>query len=475
MQPIYKSCYPLDNRCYEEYNLTEDILMEHASLGMANYIRENFPKQSSILIVCGVGNNGADGIVLARLLQGDYNIKLYIPFGVKSVMAKIQIERVQTLNIELIDRVEEADIIVDAIFGAGLSRELDERTRRLIVKLQALEGFKIACDIPTGIDIDGNPMPMALFVNVTITMGALKEALYSDMSRDFVGEIICVDLGIHHDKYIEGFDTDIYLLEESDMVLPTRKLLKSTHKGSFGHLAVIAGEKEGAGILTASASLRFGVGLTTMVGDISTSLPLTIMRSDSLPYNTTAIAFGMGYGDGFEDEIVDDILDNDAPIVLDADIFHAEIILDFLEQNSREIILTPHPKEFVALWNMTVESPINVALLQANRFDKVREFCEFFPNVTLLLKGANMIIAQGDKLFINPHGSSKLSKGGSGDVLSGLIGGLLAQGKSPLDSVIHGSLALTAGAKAYNGSSYDMLPTDLIKEIGKLEKNSNTI
>ncbi|NEW60999.1 NAD(P)H-hydrate dehydratase [Sulfurovum sp. bin170] len=475
MQPLYKSCYPLDTRCYEEYALTEDILMEHASMGMANYIKQNFKEQSTVLIVCGVGNNGADSIVLARLLQGFYDVKLYIPFGVRSVMAKIQLERVQTLDIKFVDEVEEADVIVDAIFGAGLSRELDEKTRKLIVELEALKGFKIACDIPTGIDIDGNPLPMALFVDVTITMGALKEALYSDMAKDFVGEIICVDLGLSHAKYIEGFETDTYLLDESDMKLPTRNWSKSTHKGSFGHLAVIAGEKEGAGILTASASLRFGVGLVTMVGEIDTPLPLAIMQDTNLPYNTAAIAFGMGFGKDFENEIVDDILDSKVPIILDADIFHSETILEFLEQNDREIVLTPHPKEFVALWNMTVETPINIALLQANRFDKVREFCEFFPNVTILLKGANMIIAQDNRFFVNPHGSSKLSKGGSGDVLSGLIGGLLAQGKSALDSAIHGSLAMTAGAKAYRGSSYGMLPTDLIEEIGKLEKNSRTV
>jgi len=222
MQPLYKSCYPLDHRCYDEYNLTEDILMEHASQGMVDYIKAHFLPQSSVLIVAGVGNNGADGIVLARLLQSYYQVKLYLPFGIKSVMARIQIERGQPLDIEIVDEVEEADIIVDAIFGAGLSRELNEPTRKLITKLQSLKGFKIACDVPTGIDINGNPLPMALFVDVSITMGALKECLYSDMAKDFVGEIICVDLGISHAKYTEGFKTDIYLLEESDMKLPTR-------------------------------------------------------------------------------------------------------------------------------------------------------------------------------------------------------------------------------------------------------------
>jgi len=467
MQPLYKSCYPLDHRCYEEYNLTEDILMEHAAMGMADYIKEHFPKKSSVLIVCGVGNNGADGIVLARLLQGSYDVKLYLPFGVRSVMAEVQLERVQFLDVEFVRDLEEADVIVDAIFGAGLSRPLDERTRRLIVEMEALNGFKIACDVPTGIDVDGNPLPMALFCDVTMTMGALKECLYSDMAKEYVGEVIRVDLGLSHEKYTQGFKSDIALLEELDMQLPIRNRA-NTHKGTFGHLAVVVGEKEGAGIISGLSALRFGAGLVTMVGEPTTPLPLALMQDIVPPYNATAIAFGMGVL-SFDDEVVEDILESSLPIVLDAGVFSSEVILEFLEQKDREIVLTPHPKEFVSLWNMTIDSPLNIAILQANRFDKVREFCELFPHVTLLLKGANIIIAQDESLFVNPYGSAKLSKGGSGDVLSGLIGSLLAQGKDGLTSAIQASLALTAAAKAYNGESYALLPTDLIEEIAKLK------
>ena len=480
MQPLYKSTYPLDHRCYEEYNLTEDILMEHASMGMANYIKNKFKtfngkdnsdEVATVLIVCGVGNNGADGIVLARLLFGYFKVKLYIPFGVKSLMATLQLERLEAFHtLEIVDELCEADVIVDAIFGAGLSRELDEKTRKLIVSMQMLKGFKVSCDIPTGIDIDGNPSPLAFRADTTITMGALKECLYSDMAKDYVGEIICVDLGMHHYKYTEGFKTNIQLLEEDDLKLPSRTLSKVTHKGWYGHLAVIMGEKEGASILSGLSALRFGAGLVTMVGDVQSSLPFELMEDVSLPVKTTAIAFGMGFSN-FDDEVIEDILESDAPIVLDAGLFSDETVLEFLEQKDREIVLTPHPKEFVSLWNMTIDTPLNVAILQANRFEKVREFCELFPHVTLFLKGANMIVAQDEKLFVNPHGTSNLSKGGMGDVLSGLIASLLAQGSSGLEATIHGSLALTLGAKAYSGSSYAMLPTDIIEEIGKLEKN----
>ena len=157
MQPLYKSTYPLDNRCYEDYALSEDMLMEHAAIGMVNYIKQNFKENSSILIVCGLGNNGADGLVLSRQLQSFYEVKILLPFGVRSEMAELQFERVQHLDMEFVDEVEEADVMVDAIFGAGLSRELDEKTRKLILQLQKLHAFKIACDVPTGIDVDGNP------------------------------------------------------------------------------------------------------------------------------------------------------------------------------------------------------------------------------------------------------------------------------------------------------------------------------
>ena len=469
MQALYKSCYDLDTRCYEEYALTEDILMEHAAMGMVEYIKANFKEKSSILIVCGVGNNGADGLVLARLLESFYEVKLYLPFGVRSVMAEVQLERVESLDMEFVDEVEESDVIVDAIFGAGLSRQLDEPTRKLIMKIEALKGFKIACDVPTGVDVDGNPLPMALFADVTITMGALKECLYSDMAKDYVGEVLCVDLGISHARYIEGFDSDTFLLEEHDIKLPSRNWSKTTHKGNFGHLAVVTGEKEGASVLAGLAALRFGVGLVSMVGKLNSTLPFSLMQDIAFPKNTTAIAFGMGYGEGFDSEMIDELFENNLPLVLDADIFNSETILELLEQRDREIVLTPHPKEFVSLWNMTIDSPLNIAVLQASRFEKVREFCSVYPHVTLLLKGANMIIAQGEQLFINPYGSSKLSKGGSGDVLSGLIGALLAQGESSLNASIHGSLAFTLGAKNYKGSSYSMLPTDIIDEVGKLE------
>lgn len=467
MQKVFKSCYALDNKCYEAYGLTEEILMEHAASGMANYIRDHFVQGTSVLIVSGTGNNGADGIVLARQLYGDYDIRLYVPFELRTAMAKTQFERAMFLGLRVADDIEEAEVVVDALFGAGLNRPLNEETQYIIHQLNALKGHKVACDVPTGVNDQGLLSPLAFHADVTLTMGAHKEALYLDACKDAVGEVRCVNLGISSFFY-EG-ESQTSLLERSDLKLPSRTE-QSTHKGNFGHAAVFCGEKEGAGIISGMASATFGAGLTTLVVHEKISPPAYLMHSTVVPANASALAIGMGLGGYFESEFLQKyVLKSHLPIVLDADSFYSEEILSVLKQKDREIVITPHPKEFVVLWKSLTGEQLTVTEVQAKRFEAVRRFNAKYPHVTLLLKGANTLIMQEDRLYINPLGCSKLSKGGSGDVLSGLIVSLLAQGYTAIDAAIQGSLALVIAAGHYKGSSYAMLPTDLIDEVGKLE------
>lgn len=466
MQKVVKECYALDRRCYEEYGLTEDILMEHAATGMANYIRQNFVKGNSVLIVSGAGNNGADGIVLARQLHGDYEVRLYVPFGVKSDMAKLQLERAKALGMTLVDTLEDANVIVDALLGAGLNKLLNDETIHVVQQLNSFRGHKIACDIPTGVSSEGH-FPIAFHSDVTITMGARKEALYLDANKDAVGKIVCVDLGISSSLYEDTAQT--YVLEESDMKLPTRTK-QNAHKGNFGHAALFCGEKEGAGIISAMACTSFGAGLTTLVVHENIAPPPYLMHATVVPQNATALAIGMGLGGYFEREFLQKyVLDSHLPIVLDADAFLSKELLSVLKQKDREIVLTPHPKEFVIMWEILTGEELNVAEVQSKRFEIVRMFNAKYPHVTLLLKGANTLIMQEEQLYINPLGCSKLSKGGSGDVLSGLIVALLAQGYTGVEAAVQGSLALVTAANNYKGASYAMLPTDIIDEVGKLE------
>ena len=476
MQKVFQNCYAMDRRCYEDYGLTEDILMEHAAEGMASYIRSHFPEGSSILIVAGMGNNGADGIVLARLLYLRYEVKLVIPLGVKSPMAKLQLNRAEKIGIIPVEEIEKtditADVVVDALFGAGLNRELDTQSRGITEKMNQLGGFKIACDIPSGIGESGRLLPIAFAADVTITMGALKEALYLDEAKDFLGDILCVDLGA--DRLLYEEESDTFVLDAEDISLPSRTR-KTTNKGSFGHATLLCGEKEGAAIMAGSAALRFGAGLVTLVVHEKVSAPYYLMTSTTVPCGTTALAVGMGLGSSFESAFIQKyVLEGDTPLLLDADSFYSRELLSVLEEKARSIVLTPHPKEFASLWKITTGEEVTIPQIQKNRFAFARAFSERFPDAVLLLKGSNMLIIHQNRIWINPLGSNKLSKGGSGDVLSGLIVSLLAQGYDAVDAAIQGSLALALAAENYEGASFAMLSTDLIEEIATLEKGMSS-
>ncbi len=470
MQKVFENCYALDRKCYEEYGLNEDILMEHAAAGLANYIRKHFRQDSSLLIVAGKGNNGADGIVLARQLHGDYDVKLCLPFGVKSDMAILQLERASRLGIKVAEELSDADIVVDALFAAGLNKPLNESTEHIIDQMNAFNGHKIACDMPTGVGAYGL-MPIAFMADVTLTMGARKEALFLDENKDAVGQVFCVDLGVSA-LFYEG-ESHTSLLEESDLKLPSRTR-QNSHKGSFGHAALFCGEKEGAGIISGMAAATFGAGLTTLIVHEKVSPPPYLMHSTVVPDNATALAIGMGLGGHFESEFLEKyVLNSHLPIVLDADAFLSKELLSVLSQKDREIVITPHPKEFVIMWKLLTGEQLTVTEVQSKRFETVRMFNAKYPHVTLLLKGANTLIMQEERLYINPLGCSKLSKGGSGDVLSGLIVSLLAQEYTAVDAAIHASLALVMAANNYEGSSYAMLATDIIDEVSRLESFVN--
>ncbi len=461
MQKLFDEVNSLDKRCYEKYFLTEDILMEHAASNMCDYIEDIFEENKSVLIVCGSGNNGADGIALARLLEVKFNVSLYLASELKSDMAKLQLKRTQALNVKIINELFQADIIVDCLFGTGLNKPLDNKIQTLINTLNSYSSFKIACDIPSGINYLGQIELIAFEADTTITMGALKTSLFTDAAKDYVGEIIVSNLGVQRELY--EVNSNKYLLEESDMKLPFRNK-KDSHKGSYGHLNVVAGCKKGAGMIAAKAGFGFGAGLVSVVCHETLDLPYHIMQTHFISKNCTAIAIGMGLGK-YEVEEIRKILSKPIAKIIDADLFHDKLICDFLDQ---EIVLTPHPKEFCSLLSLCEITDISVIELQNNRFMYVEKFCKKYPKVVLLLKGSNVIISQNEKVYVNTFGSAVLAKGGSGDVLSGLIGSLLAQGYTSLDAAISASLAHTIASRKYSKNNYSLIPSDLVEEIRKL-------
>ncbi|MDD3463663.1 MAG: NAD(P)H-hydrate dehydratase [Sulfurospirillaceae bacterium] len=463
MQQVYAEVKTLDKRCYEKFALSEEILMENAGNALAKCVASHLSFSQKALFVCGSGNNGADGIVAARILHGAFDVAIYLPNGALSKMAKIQLKRAKLLNIPIFKKLENADVYVDALFGSGLSRPLDEVTCKIIDVLNEKQGVKIACDIPSGIMNDGTLSSSVFKADETVTMGALKLSLLGDNVKDFVGNISVANLGISRALYETS--SDIYLLEEGDLKLPLRTL-NTTHKGDFGHVATLLGEKEGACILASQSAFAFGAGLVTMVGAYcSQTFPPHIMRSSNLPDGLSVVVAGMGLGDALNDEMLYMyLLSHNKPLVLDADLMYRPIIASILKSN-KQIVLTPHPKEFVALLKVLNIADIDIHTLQNQRVYWAQKFSQYFPHVGLILKGANSIIASQNKIYINPLGSSMLSKAGSGDVLSGMIGSLIAQGYSTIDACISASLAHAIVAQKLTCNNYALTPLDICEGI----------
>lgn len=463
MQNLYFDVTTLDRRASELFQMPSMLLMEHAAMAIAQFISTHIDTGSTLLFVCGGGDNGADGLAAARLLQARYDVRIFQAVPPKSKLCAMQFERIKKLALPIVERLSEADVVIDALIGSGLTREFNDENTALIMQMNDLQAVKLACDFSSGIRSDGTHNAVVFNADVTISMGALKCAYYADENKAYVGEIEHANLGIARSMY--EVPSSWKLLEAHDLDLPYRTQINS-HKGSFGHAVIVCGEKEGASVLAALAALRFGAGLVTLLSNERIVTPHEIMHSHTLPTTTTAMALGMGLGQEYSDSELKKLLKHTLPLVVDADLFYSEFIVKLLRRGN--LVITPHPKEFVALLKCTNIADIDVQTLQHDRFAYVESFSQAFPEVVLLLKGANVIIASHEQYYINPLGTNVLAKGGSGDVLSGMIVSLLAQGYAPLDAAIAASLAHTQAAANFEGNNYALLPTDLIANIGTL-------
>lgn len=460
MHYVYEETQSLDQRCYTTFGLTPEILMEHAGAALARAVKKKLTCKKSALFVCGMGNNGADGIVAARLLQGAYHVSLYLPFELQSELAKLQLERAKKVGITIVNDLIDADIYVDALFGAGLNRPLDTFTCKLLETLNAKQGYKIACDIPSGILSDLSLSPVIFQAHETITMGALKLSLLNDNVKDAVGTIKVANLGIARNQY--EIPSTTFLLHKSDLKLPIR-VKKNANKGTFGHVAIIQGTKEGAARLAGMGAFHFGAGLVTLVGEKPKKLPAYLMNSQALLQNANVIVAGMGLEMPFDEEALKTVLlANALPLVIDASLSHHPLIKEIIA-SKKPIVLTPHPKEFSSILELTCKEHISVETIQQNRFEHAKRFSLAFPHVVLVLKGANTIIAHNGELFINTYGTQALAKGGSGDVLAGMIGALIAQGYTLKNAAISGSLAHALVSRKFTCHNFALTPIDICK------------
>lgn len=353
------------------------------------------------------------------------------------------------------DEITSADCIIDGIFGSGLNKALSSEICEILSLANSAKSLKIAVDIPSGIDKSGRILGGAFCADLTIAMGALKLALFSDGAKDQVGRIKVTNLGISRSNF-EG-RSEYFLLQKSDLKLPLRTK-QNTNKGDFGHTYVVSGQMSGAAQMAALAANAIGSGLVSVVSDEPLNLSPILMQKSSFDAARVVVC-----GCGLGERKIDLAALRGKSCVIDADLCYESEILSLLNANSN-LILTPHPKEFCSLLKIAGIADLSVSKLQERRFELARAWSEKFSGV-LVLKGANTLIAQAGIIYVCDKGSAVLAKGGSGDVLAGLIGGLLAQGYPPLQASICGVLAHALAARAFAKNSYALNPLDLIEEV----------
>ncbi|NHB21900.1 NAD(P)H-hydrate dehydratase [Helicobacter pylori] len=464
MLSVYEKGNALDKRALEELFLSEDVLMENAAMALERAVLQNASLGAKVIILCGSGDNGGDGYALARRLMGRFKTLVFEMKLAKSPMCQLQKERAKKVGVAIKTWEDnhkdlECDVLIDCVVGSAFKGELEPFLD--FESLSQKARFKIACDIPSGIDSKGRVDKRAFKADLTISMGAIKSCLLSDRAKDYVGELKVAHLGVFNPIY--EIPTDTFLLEKSDLKLPLRDK-KNAHKGDYGHAHVLLGKHSGAGLLSAISALSFGSGVVSIQAleceITSNNKPLELVFCENFPKKLSAFALGMGL-----ENIPKDFKKwlGLAPCVLDAGVFYHKEALQALE---KEVVLTPHPKEFLSLLKSV---GINISMLELldNKLEIARDFSQKYPKVVLLLKGANTLIAHQGRVFINNLGSVALAKAGSGDVLAGLIVSLLSQNYTPLDAAINASLAhALAGLEFKN--HYALTPLDLIEKIKRL-------
>ncbi|MFP6303839.1 NAD(P)H-hydrate dehydratase [Helicobacter pylori] len=466
MLSVYEKVNALDKRAIEELFLSEDVLMENAAMALERVVLQNASLGAKVIILCGSGDNGGDGYALARRLVGRFRVLVFEMKRAKSPMCQLQKERAKKVGVVIkayeenaLNQNLECDVLIDCVVGSAFKGELEPFLD--FESLSQKARFKIACDIPSGIDSKGRVDKGAFKADLTISMGAVKSCLLSDRAKDYIGELKVGHLGVFNPIY--EIPTETFLLEKSDLKLPLRDK-KNAHKGDYGHAHVLLGKHSGAGLLSALSALSFGSGVVSVQAleceITSNNKPLELVFCENFPNFLSAFALGMGLENIPKDfnkwlEL--------APCVLDAGVFYHKEVLQALE---KEAVLTPHPKEFLSLLKLV---GINISMLELldNKLEIARDFSQKYPKVVLLLKGANTLIAHQGRVFINILGSVALAKAGSGDVLAGLILSLLSQNYTPLDAAINASLAHALASLEFK-NNYALTPLDLIEKIKRL-------
>lgn len=483
--------YAADKFTINKQEITTDTLMERAATQIFNWMHLRMQGAPvKIHLFCGIGNNGGDGLALARHLQEHgYNIGVHVVNYSKkrSKDFLINLDRLKDRKIWPnfmesdceFPEIGKDDIIVDAIFGIGLNRDPDAWVINLIEHLHTSEAFVLSVDIPSGLYSDKIPKnPKAVVkANYVLSFQAPKLVFFLPDTGIYVGQWEVVDIGLDPEYLVET-DVEYEIIGKNEVLQLYKPREKFTHKGTYGHSLIIGGSygKVGASILATKAALKIGSGLVTTYLPkcgyipIQTAIPEAMVLTNSEEYITDisfAIepsAIGIGVGLGTEKKTAaafSKFLDaNEVPLVLDADglniVSENKKLLKKLPKNS---ILTPHPKE--------LERLIGTWKGDFDKLKKAKDFTKKYACI-LVIKGANTIVLFDGVGYVNTSGNPGMATAGSGDVLTGVITGLLAQGYDSLNAAIFGVyLHGRAGDMVVEQVGYQsLIASDIIDALG---------
>jgi NAD(P)H-hydrate epimerase len=502
--------YRLEKMCAENYGIPTLVLMENAGNAVLEVLRENIPclEHKKVLVFCGKGNNGGDGFVVARkLFLANISVKIVrvgdfgepkedavLNLGVIRKLGLPVLQFFQDSELELIKKeIKESDVLIDAIYGIGFRSEVGILTTKLIEAMNDSRKTIVSIDIPSGTYADGGSSDIAVMADLTVVLGILKIGLLDYPAKNFAGKRVLKPIDLPS-QLLEDKELNLNLITREDvraLFLPRKR---NSYKGNYGHLLVIGGCPGnsakgdplffGAPILAGKAALRSGAGLVTLAvpKELLSTLVKNLPEAMVFPLSFTdlekskeglrsfiekkkikSVLIGNGFGTGdFQKGIAQFILEETRieKLVIDADgLNNLALNKEWLSlKGNKEVILTPHIGEMARLVNQ------EVSVIQQNKVETARKFSAE-NNVFIVLKDSVSVIASPNgEVWVNETGSAALAKGGSGDVLAGLIAGLFTSGYSALDASIIGTYALGREGEIYEEkfSSVSALARDIL-------------
>ncbi|MCR9227547.1 MAG: NAD(P)H-hydrate dehydratase [Flavobacteriaceae bacterium] len=479
--------YQADKSTIQKEQIKSDELMERAATQLFEWLHSRLRgTQVNIQLFCGIGNNGGDGIALARMLHGHgYSIKVHVVnySDKRSEDFLLNMERLKDLKVwpDFINKesdlpeISPNDIVVDAIFGIGLNRAPEDWVGKLIGHINDSRAFVLSVDVPSGLPVDRGPWNTSYVIRASYVLSFQlpKLVFFLPDTGIYVNQWEVLDIGLDP-EFISNADSDFELIGRPEVLPMYRPRLKFSHKGSYGHAVIVGGSygKIGAVQLASNACLSIGSGLVTAFipkcgyDSLQTAVPEVMVLTGSreknisrieIPFEPSVLAIGVGIGQD-DDTVAAFALflkKNKSPMVIDAD------GLNILSQNPELLkdvpqlsVLTPHPKELERLigdWGSDFE-----------KLEKAKVFA-LQHNFVIVIKGAHTITIYNGKGYVNTTGNPGMATAGSGDVLTGMITGLMAQGYPPVEAAIFGVyLHGLAGDLGASKKGYEALKASIL-------------